>query len=467
MKIRIRLECKKYLVIFLLSPVVFFSCKSLNPAAIPPPVQAPVSQFSANVPLVVPKHILDQILQVQIPQILFDQKSLDMGNGIEGDLKFSRTGDLTWKSIDGQKLQLSLPIRIQGQLGLKKGGLGSFFKSKVPIDKSFKPILTFNPAINSDWKLEFLDFGLLELGGKIDLSVLGFEIDLSSIVQREISNIAAQNFGAGRPLLDLKVFASKQWNQIAKPVILEIGSQKTGFSIQPQSIKFKEFFDTNQNLNIWIGLDGTVRPHPEGVFPAVASPLPAVLESNQRSENKLSLNLPIALPYRQLDKILEENLAGKTIQVDKKTTLQVSNSQTSPYGELLAVNMDFVAQQNSKKPVTGKLFAVGRPVYDAASKYLRLADVNFKMTSKNLGAQTGIRLKKRNIISQLEKRAVFSLENQVQKGVQELQDRLKQETLYADFQLIELQLIPGNFYPTANELIIEIKLAGKMDVRWK
>jgi hypothetical protein len=210
-----------------------------------------------------------------------------------------------------------------------------------------------------------------------------------------------------------------------------------------------------------------VRPHPEGVFPAVASPLPAVLESNQRSENKLSLSLPIALPYRQLDKILEDNLAGKTIQVDKKTTLQVSNSQTSPYGELLAVNMDFVAQQNSKKPVTGKLFAVGRPVYDAASKHLRLADVNFKITSQNLGAQTGIRLKKRNIISQLEKRAVFSLENQVQKGVQELQDRLKQETLYADFQLIELQLIPGNFYPTANELIIEIQLAGKMDVRWK
>jgi hypothetical protein len=466
MKIHIRLECKKYLAIFLLSPVVFFSCKSFNPAALPPPIQAPVSSFSANVPLVVPKHLLDQIIQEQIPQILFDQKSLDMGNGIEGDLNFSRTGDISWKSIDGQKIQLSFPIRIQGKLGLKKGGLGSFFKSKVPIDKSFNPVLTFNPVINSDWKLELREFELLDLGGKMDLSVLGFEIDLSNIVQREISNIAAQNFGAGRGLLDLKPIASTQWNKIGKPIVMNLGDEKTGFSLHPKEVRFHEFFDPNQNLNIWLGFDGEVRSHPEGVFPSVSA-IPAVLSPNSRAENTLTLSLPLTVTYEQLDRILAENLEGKVVRVDKKTTMEGTEIQTSAFGKLLAVKMDFIANQESKKPLNGKIFAVGRPFFDHDTQSLRLSDFNFKISTTNLGAKTGIGLKKRKIIRQLEKRAVFPLGNVLEESLNGIEDRLKFSTPYADFKLSRLNLAPAKFYPTASGLVIQIQIGSQLEVDWK
>lgn len=200
MKIHFRHDLKKYLIVILFSPFLISSCKSLNPAAVPPPVSAPVSFSTANVPLTIPKQTLDNLLNQQIPRTLLEEKGLDMGNGIQGDLTFTRNGAASWRSLDGQQIEITIPIRIQGELGLKKGGLGSFFQSKVPLDKSFKPVFVVNPEINSDWGLEIRDFELIDLGGKIELSVLGMDLDLSGIVRKEIRNWAASKFGAGKTL---------------------------------------------------------------------------------------------------------------------------------------------------------------------------------------------------------------------------------------------------------------------------
>lgn len=433
---------------------------------LPSPILAPVSQFEANVPLVVPKYILDKIVQEQIPQVLFEQKALDMGNGIEGDLNFSRSGEAAWKSIDGQKLQLTLPIRIKGQLGLKKGGLGSFIKSKVPVDKFFNPILIFDPTINSDWELEIREFELLDLGGKIELSVLGFEIDLSGIVQREIRNLATRSFGAGRALLDLKPLASAQWKKIAKPMILDLGSEKTGFSLHPKTVRLHEFFDSNQNLNIWLGLDGQVKSQSEDVFPSI-SEIPAVISPNSRSQNILNLTLPLTVSYNQLDQLLAENIEGKTVKMDKKTTIKGTDIQTSAFGELLAVKMNFVAKQGSKKPLIGTIFAVGGPFYDPITQRIQLADVNFKISSTNFGAKTGIGLKKRKIIRQIERKAVVPLGNLLSESRNRIEGRLKLSTPYADLKISGLNLAPDMLYPTASGLVIQIQIGSQLEVDWK
>lgn len=463
MKIHVRSDWKKYLLIFLLLPVIFFSCKSLNPAAVPASILIPDARFSSNVPWVVPKNVLDRIIQEQVPQILFEQNGLDMGNGIEGDLRFSRSGQVIWKSTNGQKLQLILPIRVQGQLGLKKGGLGSFFKSKVPIDKSFSPVMTFDPEINSDWKLEFREFELLDLGGKIDLNILGFEIDLSSIVQREIRNLVAQSFGAGKALFDLKMLAFTQWNKFGKPIILDLENEKMGFSLLPKEVRFTEFFDSNQNLNILLGFDGLVNSHPGGDFTSIA-PLPAILKPNSQTQNKLSISLPITVTFAQVDRVLERNIAGRSIQLDSKTTLIGSNFRTNSFGNLISLEFDFVANQESKKPVLGKIFAVGMPFYDIQSQSLGISNVNFKISGTNLGAQTGIGLKKRKIIRQLEKKVVFPLENLLAENLKGIEERLKFSTPYADFKLDEFQLSSLSVYPTKSGLSIAFQMEGKMDI---
>lgn len=466
MKIHFRRDLKKYLVVILFSPFLISSCKSLNPAAVPPPMTPPVSYSTANVPLVIPKQTLDNLINQQIPRILLEEKGLDMGNGIQGDLTFTRNGEASWKSLDGQQIEVTIPVRIQGELGLKKGGLGNFFQSKVPLDKSFKPVFVLNPEINSDWGLEIRDFELLDLGGKIELSVLGMDLDLSGIVRKEIRNWASQKFGEGKTLVSFKPFVTSAWDRVGKPFMVDFGPGKTGFSVQPESVKLKEFFDSGQNYNLWLGLNGKVNTHPAEAFPSRAFPLPG-LSTNENSENKLEIVLPLTLTYSQLNELLGENLNGKTFKVDKKTSMTPSNIQSSAFGELLAVSMDFFAEQTNGKSLNGKLFVVGKPAYDAATQSLILKDLNFKIESGNLGAQTSIGLKKGKIIRQIEKRAVFPIGNVLEESLGGIQNRLALDTPYANLKVSGVTIIPGEFFPTANGLMVQLIATGKVDVGWK
>lgn len=466
MKIYFSCNFPKYLVVILFSSFLFSSCKSLNPAAVPPPMTPPVSYSTANVPLVIPKQTLDNIINQQIPRTLLEEKGLDMGNGIQGDLNFTRNGAASWRSLNDQQIEVTIPVRIQGELGLKKGGLGNFFRSKVPLDKSFKPVFVFNPEINSDWGIEVRDFELLDLGGKIELSVLGMDLDLSGIVKKEIKNWASQKFGPGKTLASLKPFVNSAWNQAGKPFMVDFGAGKTGFSIQPDSVKLKEFFDSNQNYNLWLGLKGKVNSHPAEAVPSRAFPLPGV-SANENSENKLEIILPLSLSYAQLNELLGENLNGKTFKVDKKTNFTPSNIQSSAFGELLAVSMDFIAEQTDGKNLDGKVFIVGKPTYDPETQSLILQDLNFKIESGNLGAQTSIGLKKRKIIRQIEKRAVFPIGNTLQESIGGIQNRLALDTPYANLKVSGVTIVPGEFYPTANGLVVQLKATGKVDVNWK
>lgn len=466
MKIHFHRDLKKYQVVILFSLFLISSCKSLNPAAVPPPMSPPVSYSTANVPLTIPKQTLDILLNQQIPRILLEEKGMDMGNGIQGDLTFSRNGAASWRSLNDQQIEITIPVRIQGELGLKKGGLGNFFQSKVPLDKSFKPVFVINPEINSDWGLEIRDFDLIDLGGKIELSVLGMNLDLSGIVSKEIQNWASSKFEEGKSLVSFKPFINSAWEKAGKPFIVDFGARKTGFSIQPDSVKLKEFFDSSQNYNLWLGLNGKVNSHPAEAIPSRSFPLPG-LSPNENSENKLEIVLPLSLSYAQLNELLDENLNGKTFKIDKKTSMTPSNIQTSAFGELLAVSMDFFAEQTNGKNLDGKLFIVGKPTYDPATQSLTLKNLNFKIESGNLGAQTSIGLKKRKIIRQIEKRAVFPIGNALEESLGGIQNRLAFDTPYANLKVSGVTIVPGEFYPTANGLLVQLIATGKVDVRWK
>jgi hypothetical protein len=96
-----------------------------------------------------------------------------------------------------------------------------------------------------------------------------------------------------------------------------------------------------------------------------------------------------------------------------------------------------------------------------------LKDLNFKIESGNLGAQTSIGLKKGKIIRQIEKRAVFPIGNALEESLGGIQNQLAIDTPYADLKVSGVTVVPGEFYPTANGLMVQLKAFGKVDVVWK
>lgn len=457
---------KKSFLLISIFGILLSACKSLSPINEPEPSPVPPAPVSeVNVPVLVPKTTLTRLINSQVPQTLIQENGMGFGTGIEGDLLISRNGPITWTALDSQLIELKVPIKILGEVGLKKSGLGNFLRTKLPLNETLEPIIVIDPVINPDWSVGISSFELIDLGGNLDLEILGMELDLTDLLRKEIKKRGEQYFSENATIVNLKPIVDLAWAQVGKPFQVELEGIQTAFSIQPQEIQFKEFFDQGESLNIWLGLKGKVNSHPASAAPSRAFPLPD-LSANENGNNQLDILMPLTLKYEELDRLLAINLDNKVFRIDKKTTMIPSEIRTQAYGELVAVSMNFFAEQSNGKTLEGSIFAVGKPMYDSESRQVFFKDINFKLESGNLGAQTTASLKKRKIIKNIEKRAVFPIGELLDESLESIQDRLGLATPIASLQIQNLQIDPAGFYPTQNGLMIQIAAKGTVGVDW-
>ena len=377
-----------------------------------------------------------------------------------------RNGTIIWTALDSQRIQLTVPINVVGEVGLKPKGLGNLFQSKLPLNENFSPVFVIDPVINPDWSIGSQSFELVDLGGNLAVEVLGIQVDFSGLLSKEIRKWGNEHLTGGKKIASLKTIVDLAWAQVGKPFAVEWLGGNTAFSIQPQQINLNEYFDTDQNYNLWLGMDGKVNSHPANAAPSRAFPLTG-LSQNDNPANKVEMIIPLTVSYDKLDELLKQNLDGKAFRVDRKTTMIPSNIKTQPFGDLLAIALNFTAEQIDGKTLNGTLFVVGKPTYDAGSQSLKFDDINFKMESGSFGAQAGVGLKKRKIIRKIESRAIFPIEDVLTESLGSMTDRLGLSTPIMDLSVADLTIEPSGFYPMAKDLVIHMKASGKVDVVWK
>ncbi|WP_147392175.1 DUF4403 family protein [Algoriphagus lacus] len=450
------------LVLFLISG----ACKSLDPTLNPALVPVPLAYSKVNVPVQIPIQTLDYLLNQRIPPILFEDSGIDMGNGIIGDLNFSRNGMAKIEAVDSQRIQVTLPIRVQGEVGLKPGGLRNLFQSKIPLNQSFAPVFLINPQVNPNWSLGISEFELMDLGGKMSFNVLGMELDLSQLIRKEIRDFASRNLTSKPDLIPLKPLVDQAWNQVGKPVFVDFQGKKMAFSIQPDSVKLSESFTPNESFNLNLGLSGKVNSHPAGAAPSRPFPLPKLSE-NSSTENGLEIRIPLRLTYAEIDQLLLEKFGNQAIRVNKKTVFRPGNFKSKAYGGRLAIQMDFVAVQETGKEIKGELFLVGLPTYDTEQQVLIFDQVNFHLESDSPKAKTAAALKKGKIIRQLNQKLRFPMAEVMEESLGGIRERLALQTPFADLKIADLEIYPDGFYPTATGLEVQLKATGKVDVSWK
>ncbi len=449
-----------------LSLIFTSACKSLNPALTPDLPPVPQAYSRVNVPVQIPLGTIENLLNQRIPPVLFEENGMDLGNGVVGDLIFSKNGLTTIQVIDEEKIQVELPIRVRGQVGLKPGGLRNLFQSKIPLDQSFSPVFQINPEITENWSLGISEFELLDLGGKMTFSVLGMELDLSQLIAKEIQDYASKNLTAKPDLVRLKPSVDQLWSQVGKPVLVEFEGNKMAFSIQPDSVLVAESFGASGNYQLNLGMKGKVNTHPADAVPSRAFPLPGLTE-NTSSDNSLDIRIPISLTYAEIDQLLSENFENQSIRVNKSTIFRPGNFKSRAFGEKLGISMDFHAEQSNGKAIDGELFLVGKPGYDNENQVLIFDQVNFNLESDSKKAKTAATLKKRKIIRQLNQKLRFPMAEVLESSLGGIRERLAFDTPFADLKIVDLEIYPDGFYPTATGLEIQLKATGKVDVRWK
>lgn len=442
------------------------ACKSLDPNSIKDTIPVPAAYSEVNVPVRIPIGTMENLLNQRIPPVLFQESAMDLGNGIVGDLNFSRNGMTKIQTVDKDKIQIQLPIRIRGEVGLKPGGLRNLFQAKVPIDQSFAPIFLINPEVNENWSMGISEFELVELGGKMSFNVLGMELDLSQMVQNEIRDYASKNLTSKPDLVRLKPLVDQIWKEVGKPVFVEFQGKKMAFSIQPDSVKLSENFSAKGEYHLNLGMKGKVNLHPANAAPSRPSPLPKLTE-NKNAKNTLEILIPLRLTYAEIDELLRENFGNQAIRVNKTTVFRPDNFKSQAYGEKLGIKMDFHAEQSNGKQIKGMLFLVGLPTFDSKEQVLIFDQVNFHLDSDNPRAKTAAALKKGKIIRQLNQKLRFPMAEVLAESLGGIQERLTLETLIADLRIIDLKIFPDGFYPTPSGLEIQLKATGKVDITWK
>lgn len=467
MKINKRTQPNHFAKLIVVALIFSVACKSLDPTLNPSPIPLPPAYSRVNVPVEIPMQTLENLLNQRIPPVLFEERAMDLGNGVIGDLKFSKSGLTRIEATDNQKIWIQLPIRVEGEVGLKPGGLRNFFQSKIPVDQAFAPVFLINPEVNENWSMGISEFELVDLGGKMTFNVLGMELDLSQLISREIQDYAQKNLTSNPDLVKLRPLVEQLWGQVGKPVFVEFQGKKMAFSIQPDSVRLsKNFTEKGGHYSINLGMKGKVNSHPADAAPSRAFPLPNLTE-NTNTDNSLDIRIPLRLTYEEIDGILRENFAGQSIRVNKTTIFQPQNFKSRAYGEKLGIRMDFHAEQSNGKEIDGELFLVGIPTFESKNQVLLFEQINFHLEIDSKKAGTAATLKKGKIIRQLSQRLRFPMAEVLESSLGGIRERLALETPIADLKIVDLEINPDGFYPTANGLEIQLKATGKVDISWK
>ena len=461
-----RISIKRALIFWALAGLLAVSCKSLDPAASLPLPAVPKTNSSLNIPLEIPFSTLIAVANRETPTLIFRQRGMDLGNGLVGDFDFSRNGKIQLRALDQQRLEVVFPLKIQGEVGLKPGGIRNLLQSKIPINQSLAPVFVINPEIQSNWYLGISEFELLDLGGKMALSVLGIELDLSPLVRNEIRRFAKEELTSKPNLLALKPMMESIWNQVGKPIVVEVEGKKTGLSIRPDSVKLREYLQPNKGLHLDLGFQGQVQLHPATAVPSRAFPLPKI-SANTDGSNRIELELPLAFTYAELDALIKKSFGGQAIRMNKSYVFNATQFRTQAYGDRLGITVAFTASSSKGEELTGELFLAGQPVYDPATQVLRVDNLDFVMKSGSAKAMLGTLIKRGKIHKQLSQQMKMPLGETIGESLKGLQGRLSLQTSVANLAIQGLQIVPLGFYPTATGLAIPLKATATTAIQWK
>jgi hypothetical protein len=298
------------------------------------------------------------------------------------------------------------------------------------------------------------------------LSVLGIELDLSPLVRQEIRRFAKQELTSKPNLLALKPMMESIWNQVGKPMVMDIEGKKTGLSIRPDSVKIREYLQPNKGLHLDFGVKGQVQVHPSTALPSRAFPLPKI-SSNTDASNRIDLQLPLEFTYGELDALIQKSFGGQSIPMNKTYRFNATEFHTQAYGERLGITVSFTAISTKGGELKGELFLVGRPVYNPSTRVLQVVDLDFAMKSGSAKAMLGTMIKKGKIHRELSHRMKMPLGETITESLNEIQKQLSLQTPVANLSIQNLQIVPLGFYPTAKGLAIPLKATATPVIQWK
>src|SRR6202034_204238 len=253
--------------------------------------------------------------------------------------------------------------------------------------------ITSRPRLAAAWHLEPNLAGQVTLGDT-NLSVAGARVNVPAQVKPLIDKTVADQIDAvGARIRNDRTFeqnARVQWAKACRSIQLQgTGAASTlpalWLELRPtRAIAVQPHVDATA-VTLTVGIEAETRitstqTQPDCPFPDKISIIPP-------TPGGVAIDLPIDVPFTEINKIVEAQFAGRTFPEDGSGSVDVSvkHASVAASGERLLISL--LVHAREKKSWFGfggeaTVYIWGRPVLDQAQQTLRLADIPLAVESE-------------------------------------------------------------------------------------
>jgi hypothetical protein len=272
-----------------------------------------------------------------------------------------------------------------GSINIKNINANAEIKGSVSI--------TSRPKLAAAWHLEPNLAGQVTLGDT-NLSVAGARVNVPAQVKPLIDKaVADQISAAGERIRNDRAFeqnARKQWDKACRSIQLQgTGSASSlpalWLELRPtRAIAVQPRVDASA-VTLTVGIEAETRitstqTKPDCPFPEKISIIPP-------TPGGVNIDMPIDVPFTDINKIVEAQFAGRTFPEDGSGAVDVTvkHATVVPAGDRLLISL--LVHAKEKKSFFGfggeaTVYVWGRPVLDQAQQTLRLTDIQLAVESE-------------------------------------------------------------------------------------
>jgi hypothetical protein len=296
----------------------------------------------------------------------------------------------------------ALSSRVTGAIGDVLGGLlganaakqiGSINIRNVNASAEIRGniAITARPQLAANWRID------PNLAAQVDLSdtslsVAGIRVNVPAQMKPVIDNaINAQLVAVQARLRDdpaLETSARAQWSKLCRSVPLQGAASSLPplwLEIRPTRALAAQPRIEPSAVMLTLGLEAETRITPAQTQPDC--PFPAALTIVPPAPGHVAIAVPVDVPFTELSKLLEAQLAGKTFPEDGSgaVDLMVKRVGIAASGDRLLISL--LANAREKRSFFGfggeaDVHIWGRPALDQAQQVLRLTDIELAVESE-------------------------------------------------------------------------------------
>ncbi|HEV7881806.1 DUF4403 family protein [Bradyrhizobium sp.] len=294
----------------------------------------------------------------------------------------------------------SLSSKVTGAVGDVLGGLlganaakqiGSINIKNINASAEIKGnvAMTARPQLSPNWRLEpnlaaqvnLSDTSLTVAGARVNVPA-----QMKPVIDKAINDQLAATQARIRNDPALETNARAQWAKLCRSIPLQGAASPLPplwLELRPtKAVAAQPRIDASA-VTLTLGLEAETRITTAQTQPSC--PFPAALVIVPPAPGRLSISVPIDMPFTELSKLLETQLAGKTFPEDGSAVgVTVKRATLAASGERLLISLLVNAKEKSWFGFGGEVnvHIWGKPALDQARQILRLTDIELAVESE-------------------------------------------------------------------------------------